>query len=118
MADGGVAGRHMMEAVLHDGCRAAGDIVHRAARDQPHHEFDALAAGFAHIVDVGQLGEFCRLGNQPVQEAVVPVLVDEPGTAWCPGGLTAQNALSRAPSKTCFEASRMPPTASLAMSYV
>src|SRR5689334_2227580 len=52
VADRRVAGRHMVEAVPHRRLPAAVDVAHRAARDQPHHEFDALAAGLAHIVDM------------------------------------------------------------------
>jgi hypothetical protein len=29
------------------------DVAHRATRNQPHHQFNAFAARFAHEVDVG-----------------------------------------------------------------
>src|SRR3954454_15444558 len=47
MADRSVAGGHMIEALAHAWLVAAVDIAHRAARYQPHHELDALAASFA-----------------------------------------------------------------------
>src|SRR5450759_1512857 len=50
MAHGGVAGGHMVEA-MPDGWRlAAIHIAHGATGDQPHHQFNALAASLAHIV--------------------------------------------------------------------
>src|SRR5215510_462887 len=61
MADGGVARGHMIEAMAHRRLLAALDVVHRAARDQPHHELDALAAGLAHIVDMRQPRERVRI---------------------------------------------------------
>src|SRR5450631_4025507 len=42
MTDGGVARRHMIETVPDRRLLAAVDVAHRAARDQPHHEFNAL----------------------------------------------------------------------------
>ena len=44
VADRGVDCRHVVEAVHDLGRRAACDVAHRAARDQPHHELDALAS--------------------------------------------------------------------------
>src|SRR5690606_37735518 len=56
VAHRGVARGHMVEAVRHLGRGAASRVGHRAARDQPHHEFDAFAARFAHVVDVRDRG--------------------------------------------------------------
>src|SRR6185312_1612743 len=50
VTDGGIRGRHGVEAV---------DLLHLlvecAARDQPHHQFDAFRAGFADVVDMRDL---------------------------------------------------------------
>src|SRR5437764_72026 len=70
---------HVVEAV-HDLRRGtAREVGHRAARDQPHHEFDAFAAGFAHIVDMRHGRLPLRVGDHAVQELVVEVLVDQAG---------------------------------------
>src|ERR1700747_1225458 len=61
MTDGGVARGHMVEAVPPGRLLAAVGVVHGAARDQPHHELDALAAGLAHIVDMRQPRERVRI---------------------------------------------------------
>src|SRR5215510_9475717 len=61
MADGGVARWHVVESVPHRRLFPAPQIAHRTARDQPHHEFDALAAGLAHIVDMRQPRERVRI---------------------------------------------------------
>src|ERR1700747_1908340 len=55
MTNGGVARRYMVEAMPHSRLLAAIAILHGSARDQPHHEFYALAAGFAHVVDMRHL---------------------------------------------------------------
>src|SRR5262249_35356976 len=52
VADGGIARRHVIETVPDGGLLAAVDVAHGAARDQPHHKFDAFAAGLPHIVDM------------------------------------------------------------------
>jgi len=65
----------MIEAVRH-----LGEIVgHRAAGDQPHHQLDALRAGFAHVLDVRHLREARRIGDETVEEGIVPFAVDEAG---------------------------------------
>src|SRR5215468_3086584 len=79
MADGGVARRHVVESVPHRRLLAAPEIAHRAARDQPHHELDALAAGFAHIFEMRHLRQAIGIVDQPVQESLVPLLVDQAG---------------------------------------
>ena len=55
------------------------DIGHRAARNEPHHKLDAFRSRLAHIFDVGRLRQADRVIDQPVEECVVPFLVDEPG---------------------------------------
>src|SRR5262245_49240333 len=79
MADSGVARGHMVEAVSDLRLLAAIDVVHRAARDQPHHELDAFAAGLAHIIDMRQPGERIRIVDQAIEEGVVPFAVDQAG---------------------------------------
>ena len=79
VADGGVARRHVVEAVFHGRRWPTGQIGHRAAGDQPHHEFDALRAGLADVVDVRLLGEFGRRRDQFVEEGLVEVAVDQTG---------------------------------------
>src|SRR3569832_1473848 len=81
VTDGGVAGGHVVEAVPHRRFLAAIDVVHGAARDQPHHQFNALAAGRAHIFDVRRGGEGFRIRDQAVEEGGVPLPVDQP-CAW------------------------------------
>src|SRR6185437_14375460 len=70
MADRGVAGGHMIEAVPHRRRLAAIDIVHGAAGDQPHHEFNALAAGLAHIVNMRHGREPLGIGDQAIEEGL------------------------------------------------
>src|SRR5574337_1094114 len=77
MADRGVGRRDVIEPVRDLWLRAAGDIRHRAARDEPHHEFDALRTRLAHVFDVRHLREAARIVDQPVEEPVVPFLVDQ-----------------------------------------
>src|SRR5215467_12603631 len=52
MADGGVARGHVVEAMPHRRLLAAAEVAHRATRDQPHHELDALGACFTHIFEM------------------------------------------------------------------
>src|SRR5262245_48966678 len=80
VSDGRVRRRHMVEAVRHLGRRTTGEVGHRTARDQPHHQLDALAAGLAHVLDVWHLRQAGRVIDQTVEEAVVPLLVDQAGT--------------------------------------
>src|SRR5580704_5917370 len=44
MADGGVRRGHVKEAMDNFRRRPAGDVRHRAPRNKPHHELDALTA--------------------------------------------------------------------------
>ena len=70
----------MVEPVRDFRLRAVGDdIRHGAARNQPHHELDAFRSRLADIFDVGRLREANGIIDQPVEESVVPCLVDEPG---------------------------------------
>src|SRR4051812_11780996 len=80
MANGRVARGHMVEPMQHLRLGTAIDIAHRAARDQPHHELDALAAGLAHIIDMRHLRQAIRVVDQPIKEGVVPFPVDQAGT--------------------------------------
>src|SRR5262245_54660470 len=79
MADGGVACGHVVESVPHRRLFSTPQIAHRAARDQPHHEFDALGACFAHIVEMRHLRQAFGVVDQPVKERGVPFLVDQAG---------------------------------------
>src|SRR5215472_2626934 len=81
VADGGVARRHVIKAVPHGGLLAAVDVPHGAARDQPHHKFDAFAAGLPHIVDMRNGRESFGIGDKAFQERLIELLVDQPG-AW------------------------------------
>jgi hypothetical protein len=58
---------------------ACDDIRHCAACNQPHHEFDAFGSCLTHVFDVGRLRQALGVIDQPVEELVVPLLVDEPG---------------------------------------
>jgi hypothetical protein len=83
MAHGRVGRGHMVEAVADFRGRAlhlaVDDVGHGAAGDQPHHEFDAFAARFAHVVDVRRGGAAHRVGNHLVEPGVVPLAVDQAG---------------------------------------
>src|SRR5580704_5782082 len=70
--DRGVRSGHMVEAVefLHLGAQGA-------AHDQPHDQLDALRTGLAHVVQVRQPSEAVRILDQPVEERVVELGVDE-----------------------------------------
>src|SRR5690606_15020017 len=70
---------HVVEAVNDLRWLAARDVGHRAARDQPHHQLDALGAGLANVVDVRHGRQSLRIGDQPVEEGVVELAVDQPG---------------------------------------
>src|SRR5271166_2879909 len=71
MADRGVRRRNMVEAMRH--------LRLRAARDQPHHEFDAFRTSLSDVFDVRHLREALGVVDQPVEEYVVPLLVDQAG---------------------------------------
>src|SRR5215475_292743 len=79
VADSGIARRHVIKAVPDGRLPAAVDVAHRRARDQPHHELDALAAGFPHIVDMRHRGELLGIGDNAVEECLIELLVDQPG---------------------------------------
>ena len=42
-----------------------------AAHDQPHHQFDAFAAGLAHIFGVGEGFQAVRVGGQVERQSVI-----------------------------------------------
>ena len=79
MPHGSVAGGNVVKSMLHSGGLAAIHVVHRATRNQPHHQFDALAAGLAEVFDVRHGGEPIGIPNQPIEERGVELLVDQPG---------------------------------------
>src|SRR5271157_1641508 len=79
MADRSVRRRNMVESVRHPRLRAAGDIRHRAARDQPHHKLNAFRTRLADIFDVRHLREVLGVVDQLVEEHVVPLPVDQAG---------------------------------------
>src|SRR5580700_37091 len=71
---GGVGSRHVVEAV------ELGDLgAHRAAHDQLHDQLDPLRASLAHVLEVRHQGQVARVVDQPVEEGVVELGVDEPG---------------------------------------
>src|SRR5881392_78243 len=71
MPHGGVAGRHMVEAMPETGLLAAIHIVHGATSYQPHHQFDPLAASLADVVNMRHAGKTFGVGNQPIKKGVV-----------------------------------------------
>src|SRR4051794_25902258 len=75
---GRIAGRHMIKTVSNSGRLAAIHIVHGAARDQPHHQFDSLAPGLADVVYMRHEREALGVGDQPVKEVGIELLVDQP----------------------------------------
>src|SRR5574343_1611851 len=56
------------------------DIGHGATGDQPHHQFNAFAAGLAHVVGVRHVGASHRVVDHQVQPVVVPLAVDQART--------------------------------------
>ncbi|MNV55261.1 hypothetical protein D3C71_1474910 [compost metagenome] len=75
------------------GWLATGHIGHRATRDEPHHQLDALAARLAHIVDVRDAGSGLGVVDELVEEGVVKLFVDEAGA----GALQLVAHATRAP---------------------
>ena len=74
MPDRGVGRRDVVEAVqLLDG------RAHRAAHDQLHDQLDPLGARLPHVLDVRHERQVVRVADQPVEERVVELGVDEPG---------------------------------------
>ena len=72
MADRRVGTWNVVETVQFLGLGAE-----RTAHDQPHHQLDALRAGFPHVLQVLQRGQAVRILDQPVHERAVPRRVDE-----------------------------------------
>ncbi len=70
---------HMVEAVHDLRRRTSGQVAHGATGDQPHHQLDAFAAGLAHIVDVRHGRLALGVGDQPIEERIVELAVDQPG---------------------------------------
>src|SRR5690349_14162490 len=74
MTERRVRRRHVIEAI---------DLLHprrqRAARDEPHDHLDALGTGLTHVLDERNLARHFGIARQAVEEALVPLLVDEPG---------------------------------------
>src|SRR3954464_15948414 len=62
---GRIAGRHMIKTVPRSGRLADIHIVHGAARDQPHHQFDSLAPCLADVVDMRCRSRSLGLPRQP-----------------------------------------------------
>ena len=81
-----VAGWHMVEAVaqiqlgLVEAWGPLGHIFHGTARDQPHHQLNAFAARFAHVIDVRYVDGGFGVVDQVVQEGSVKFFVDLTGT--------------------------------------
>ena len=67
----------MIEAVFNH--RLLAFFAHRGAGDQPHHQFDAFGTGFAHVFYMRFFRQRFRVGNQIVQELVVPFFIDQTG---------------------------------------
>src|ERR1700733_15720878 len=72
VADRGVGSGDMVEAV-----QLVDLGAHGTAHDQLHDQLDSLGAGFAHVLDVRHESEVVRVGDQPVEERVVELRVDE-----------------------------------------
>src|SRR3546814_10124378 len=53
----------------------------RPAHDQPHHHFDALAAGFTQIFDMRNVAQGIAFADKAIEEHIVPFAVDQAG-AW------------------------------------
>ena len=69
----------MIEALFEFRGFAACHIVHRTTRNKPHHQFNAFASSFPHIVDVRNIGRCLWVADELVQERVVEFFVDQPG---------------------------------------
>src|SRR5215213_31527 len=76
---GRVAGWHMVEPMPHGGRLAAIHVVHCAARDQPHHQFDPFTACLADVVNVRHERQALGVRDQAVEECGIELFVDEPG---------------------------------------
>ena len=73
--------RYTFCSILRPGAqRLRPHIVHRATGNQPHHEFNAFAARFTHVVNVRNAGCRFRVVDQLVQKGVVKLLVNQPGS--------------------------------------
>src|SRR5579863_4564028 len=72
MPDRGVGPRDVVEAV-----QLLDLGPHGAAHDQLHDQLDPLRAGLAHILDVRHERQVVRVVDQPVEEGVVELRVDE-----------------------------------------
>src|SRR5262249_28296971 len=80
MPDRGVGRGDMIEPVRNLRLWAAGDdIRHRAARNQPHHEFDPFRSRLPDVFEIWGLRQANGVIDQPVEEGVVPFLVDQAG---------------------------------------
>ena len=80
VTDRRVRSRYMVKAVGDSGLGTTSHIGHGTPRDQPHHHLNPLRAGFAYVVDMRQLCQPGRVGDQAVQKGVVEFLVDQPRT--------------------------------------
>ena len=58
-----------------------GALAHRAAHDQPHDHLDPLGPGFAQIFDVRDAPQVIALADQPVEEHIVPLAINQ-ARAW------------------------------------
>src|SRR3546814_5939466 len=76
MADCGIAAWDMIET-MQGPCLPA----QRPAHYQPHHHFDALAAGFTQIFDMRNVAQGIAFADKAIEEHIVPFAVDQAG-AW------------------------------------
>jgi DNA-binding GntR family transcriptional regulator len=73
MPDGGIRGGYMIKPMDNFGIVR----THGASRDEPHDQFDPLRARFAHVFQMWHAGQSVRIGDQLIQERLVPSPIDE-----------------------------------------
>ena len=70
----------MVETFLEQWRFAAIHIIHGTACNEPHDQFNAFTASFAHIVDVRNICSRLRVGDELVQECTVKLFVNKTRT--------------------------------------
>src|SRR3546814_10347684 len=76
MADCGIAAWDMIET-MQGPCLP----TQRPAHDQPHHHFDALAAGFTQIFDMRNVAQGIAFADKAIEEHIVPFARSEEHTS-------------------------------------
>ena len=84
VAYSGVRGRYMVEAMSHfrqwPHDLPVFHVRHRTTRDQPHHQLNAFATRFTHVVDVRHGSASHGVVDHQVEPVVVPLTVDQART--------------------------------------